>query len=53
MRKARVLMRTKCQECQDPDEYATPHTEEELDENFGDADFTDDEEPYDGMEIGF
>ena len=38
---------------QDPDEYATPHTEEELDENFGDADFTDDEEPYDGMEIGF
>ncbi len=38
---------------QDPDEYATPHTEEELDENFGDADFPDDEEPYDGMEIGF
>ena len=38
---------------QDPDEYATPHTEEELDGNFGDADFTDDEEPYDGMEIGF
>ena len=38
---------------QDPDEYATPHTEEELDETFGDADFPDDEEPYDGMEIGF
>lgn len=38
---------------QDPDEYAAPHTEEELDENFGDADSPDDEEPYDGMEIGF
>lgn len=38
---------------QDPDEYATSHTEEEFSGNSGDADFPDDADFYDGMEIDF